>query len=1065
MLQIKKNSKPQLLQKQILLLLLIGIPCTAMAQDFNFAHFSLKEGLPQTYIYTVTQDARGFLWAGTGNGLSKYNGFTFENYTKTDSLADNFITCSINDGSNLWFGHMDGRLSYYNGNQFHPVNILQPNQSPVTQFGRSTDGQLWASTYADGLLKLVIGQQGIKSYAIKDLSGITSFCFFNNKELLLGTNSGLFVGSIKEPGNVEIVQKISEVPECNITCIKRMKNKLGYFIATENDGIFLLNPEGTLIKVLKGSEDHQLEFTGLQVICEDSRSSLWVGTFGNGLIRLVLTAAGEITSIDQFTKANGFISDNIKTIFEDREGIIWCGNYGEGLTQISSKTFTVKTFDRALYGENILSVIYDRQSKWIGTEKGLIETDGKTGNIINFYGKGSGLPEDSVTSVFSSHENEIWVGTDKNGVYRMNAAKQFHKYFLGNGSLENAITCITGKGDHIWIGTKKGLCHINLKSSGLNWYTIHQGGLPHNDINALYLDKTGRLWISTHSTTLSYIQDEKVIKIPLGSVAGILTLGPITEDIQSRIWVGSSGSGVFMIATDTIVHLTTKEGLLSDYCYALICDKNANLWAGHKGGLSKIRLSDFHIKPIQHFRTPTDTFQFNANAMCIDQQNKLWFGSDKGLISYDPSFDHSQQLPPVLGITSILVNGQFLNVTDKIVLPPGNYNIRINFLGICLKEPTLVTYQFKLDGYDQLSEITNNTSVTYNHLTAGKYKFILNASSGDGATTEMPLILQIIIKVPVWEKWWFYVVLAVLIALLIYSYIKRKEFKFLEEKKILEEKVLERTQEIQTQKKEIELQRDIIDKRNAHITASITYARNIQNAIMPPAEIMRKLLPDSFVLNKPKDIVSGDFYWMSEKNNKVVFALADCTGHGVPGAFMSLLGVTLLNEIVNVEGITNSDDIVKTLRKKVIFSLRQNRKESVISDGFDIAVCVLDENRKQLHYTGAMNDMVYIHDGKLEVLKADHVSVSIMFENLEDFSVKDLAYKNGDVLYLFSDGYEDQFGGSRNKKYMSHRFYDSLLEIHKLPMTDQKEILEKRFDEWKQDEIQTDDVLVLGIRL
>ena len=139
----------------------------------------------------------------------------------------------------------------------------------------------------------------------------------------------------------------------------------------------------------------------------------------------------------------------------------------------------------------------------------------------------------------------------------------------------------------------------------------------------------------------------------------------------------------------------------------------------------------------------------------------------------------------------------------------------------------------------------------------------------------------------------------------------------------------------------------MIDEKNANITSSIKYASNIQNAVLPPIELIDKLLPDNFILSKPKDIVSGDFYWLAEKDNKIVFTVADCTGHGVPGAFMSLLGITLLNEIVNIQGITRSDVIVTELRDSLIHSLQQSRKDITTSDGFDIALCVLDHQQKK----------------------------------------------------------------------------------------------------------------------
>jgi ligand-binding sensor domain-containing protein/serine phosphatase RsbU (regulator of sigma subunit) len=845
-----------------------------------------------------------------------------------------------------------------------------------------------------------------------------------------------------------------------------MRKESGFYIVTENDGIFQLTHKDNLLKISKIITETDFDFADIQDILEDNQSNIWLGSKGNGLIKMIYSASGKFTKTIYFNKSNGFETNNVKTVYEDREGNIWSGNYGEGLTLITPKTFSVNKFDNPLFGNNIFSIWFNQQYRWVGTENGLVKMDQLTGKIVKFYGKGSGLPKDTVTAIYSANGKELWIGTERNGLFRMEVGNEkIFKFPVATGALENSITIITGKGEQVWIGTKKGLYNINSGTGKINWYSINHGGLPHNFINCLYIDRTNRLWVTTLSNMLAYIQDEKVFKMSINPGSGILTLGPITEDSDSRIWVGTKGNGVFMIESDSIPNLTVKEGLLSNYCYLLICDDHKNIWVGHKGGLSRIRTTDFSVKPIQHIENITDSYLFNPNAIFKDQQGKIWFGSDKGLVSYDPSLEYTRFLPPVLGITSIKINDEEKDVADKIILPPGNYKIRIDFLGISLKEPALVTYQYKLDGYDQWSEITKIPFITYNHLTEGNYTFILKASSGDGAVSENPITINIIIKIPIWKKWWFYLIIVILLITLTFIYIKRREYKFLAEKRILEEKVRERTYEIQCQKNEIELQRDLINEKNASITSSIRYASHIQNAVLPPLELIDKLLPDNFILSRPKDIVSGDFYWLAEKDDKIVFTVADCTGHGVPGAFMSLLGITLLNEIVNIEGITKSDAIVTKLRERVIHSLQQTRKDIPTSDGMDIALCVLDQNQKRMHYTGGMNDLVYIRDGKLNVIRADRSSVCVLYGNSRPFTMKEIEYRKEDTFYLFSDGYQDQFGGDFDKKYLRHHFYLTLLEIHKLPMLNQREILENKLNNWIKDKTQTDDITVMGIRI
>lgn len=1019
--------------------------------------------MPQAYVYSISQDSLGNLWIGTGEGLSRYNGFTFDYYSAEDSLADNFITCSFNDGKCIWFGHRNGGITLYNGSEFIKLNTREKNLSQVTHFAKSPDGRLWVSTFSDGLFMIDRKDLLLKNNILLKDNLIYDFEFLPGDEMLVGTDAGLRICRADEKGVIHSIIKVVEIPESRIVDVKKMTNNEGFYIATENEGIYNLQYENSRVIVSKIKTDPLFE-TGIQSICEDTESNLWLASFGNGLIKL--TQSGDKVTTTAYNKSTGFAADNVKFVFKDREGIIWSGNYGDGLAQVTPKVFSHFEFDRSMYGSAVFSICSDQNYRWLGTEKGLLKTNLNSGKVIRFYGDGKGLPRDTITAIYAVNGNELWIGTDKNGTYILNTkTDKIVRCNLENGFLENSINVIAGDEDNVWIGTKKGLCIYNLSSGMVKTYSLSQGGLPHNYINSLYEDKEKRLWITTKSSFLTYIQDGNVLKKPLNTGAGMITLGPVTKDEEDRIWVGSNGNGIFIMEEDSIVNLTTKQGLLSDYCYSLLYDGEGNIWAGHKGGLSRIRISDFSIKLIKNIEN-ADNFRFNLNAATSDPSGKIWFGSDKGLVCYDPSMELSVSEAPILNITSVRINDKVKNYSgNKIILSPGNYKIRIDFLGSSLKDPSLVSYQSKLEGYDQWSEITKNNYVTYNRVPDGEYKFILKASGGDGIVTEIPLELNFVIEKPVWEYWWFYAVLTVTVALLVFLFIKRRERRFLKEKRILEEKVLERTREIQAQKNEIEVQRDEINRKNSDITSSITYASHIQSAVLPPNDLIDKLFPENFIMNKPKDIVSGDFYWMTEKNKKIIFAVADCTGHGVPGAFMSCLGITLLNEIVNIHGITKSDAIISTLRKRVIQSLRQNSRNATMRDGMDITLCVLDPEKKKLQFTGAMNDMVFIRDGRMNILKADHLDVSISYLECGEFRMKELNCRKGDMIYLFSDGYQDQFGGTYNKKFLRPHFYTTLFEIHRMPVMNQKEMLEKKLNEWMKKHTQTDDITVMGIRI
>jgi serine phosphatase RsbU (regulator of sigma subunit) len=260
----------------------------------------------------------------------------------------------------------------------------------------------------------------------------------------------------------------------------------------------------------------------------------------------------------------------------------------------------------------------------------------------------------------------------------------------------------------------------------------------------------------------------------------------------------------------------------------------------------------------------------------------------------------------------------------------------------------------------------------------------------------------------------------------------------------------------------LKAQRDQIAYQKKHITDSINYAKKIQTAILPSMELFSEKL-DHFVLFKPRDIVSGDFYWVEEVDNHWVIIAADCTGHGVPGAFMSMLGVSMLNEIVRVKKIIQPDQILNLLREKIIIALRQ-KKESSIMDGMDMAVCTLDMEKGSLLYSGAMNPLYHISGGMLNQVKADNMPVAI-HESMPPFTLHEVKLKAGDTFYTFSDGFVDQFGGPLQKKYMAKNFRQFLLSIQDQSMIDQGKLLNSEFENYKKDLEQVDDVLVIGVRM
>jgi serine phosphatase RsbU (regulator of sigma subunit)/CHASE3 domain sensor protein len=283
--------------------------------------------------------------------------------------------------------------------------------------------------------------------------------------------------------------------------------------------------------------------------------------------------------------------------------------------------------------------------------------------------------------------------------------------------------------------------------------------------------------------------------------------------------------------------------------------------------------------------------------------------------------------------------------------------------------------------------------------------------------------------------------------------------------RLLEQKVEERTAEVVRQKEEIERQRVKLERLYNELTDSIKYAKRIQESILPPETLIKKELPESFVLFKPKDIVSGDFYWMEKVNEKVYFAAVDCTGHGVPGAFMSIVGSNLLNQIVKQE--SDPGEILNKLSKGIKDTLHQGIEEGSSKDGMDIAFCVYDKKTKILQYAGAYNPLYIVRDGQLTEIKADKFPIggALLDNDSKSYTSHSIQLYKGDAIYIFSDGYADQFGGEKGKKFMVKQFRQLLLSIQNMSMEEQKTYLNNTIEAWRGKHEQVDDILIIGMRV
>jgi len=254
-----------------------------------------------------------------------------------------------------------------------------------------------------------------------------------------------------------------------------------------------------------------------------------------------------------------------------------------------------------------------------------------------------------------------------------------------------------------------------------------------------------------------------------------------------------------------------------------------------------------------------------------------------------------------------------------------------------------------------------------------------------------------------------------------------------------------------------------IEEHDREIGNSILYARNIQNAVLNTTTVSQDNLPDHFILSKPKNILSGDFYWINKIKGNVIFGVMDCTGHGVPGALMSILGATMLNEIIMRHEIVFPDKILECLRQRLILSLGQNKESIIVKDGIEGSLISYNYSSSEVNFAGTQNPILHISGNKMNEIKADRIPIGY-YEKHSKFTLKTFQVRKGDTIYMYSDGFMDQFGGPESKKIMSGRFRELLSKNHNLPLESQKTKLQDYLSFWQKDLEQTDDILVVGIK-
>lgn len=473
------------------------------------------------------------------------------------------------------------------------------------------------------------------------------------------------------------------------------------------------------------------------------------------------------------------------------------------------------------------------------------------------------------------------------------------------------------------------------------------------------------------------------------------------------------------------------------------------------------------------------------NAFWADSDGTLWVGIQKELYSYNPKVKKNYILPfnalvrRVTSKDSVLFNGAYYKKdinnnyilsssqgSDQIIRFPYRFNRMVfEFSAPFFEKEEETQFSFFLEGFDEgWSAWNKEPKATYTNLKEGGYTFKVKARNVYGV--ESVIGEYTFSLAPPWYRTILaYIFYAIVFILCILQLLRWNARRLIAEKERLEQIVKERTAEVVRQKDEIEIQNEKISIQNEEIKSSIHYASRIQNAILTPSEQIQRIFNEYFILYLPRDIVSGDFYWITKVGTKKICVVADCTGHGVPGGFMSMLGMSFVSQIISKGGEMHSGDILNQLRSSVINSLHQTGEVGGSKDGMDIAIYVIDEATNILEFSGANNPLIHIRGEELNHIKGDKMPIGIHVRANETFTTNTLQLQPGDCIYTFSDGYADQFGGPDQRKFMIKNLKDLLLEIHKMPMAEQRDKLHKTLLDWHGDSPRIDDVVVMGVRV
>ena len=707
---------------------------------------------------------------------------------------------------------------------------------------------------------------------------------------------------------------------------------------------------------------------------------------------------------------------------------------------------------------NILFVKNFEKNYILGTPTGFHIFNPVSGLSLSFTELSNQVGRAEIKCYFLDQDNNLWIGTNGNGLFVRSTNGSVRRFYRSGDTGADDIKDIQMDNKNIWLATTNGVIVLD-KAGNIRKKFDMNNNLPHNSINKILLAGDGAAYIGTETDRLYKIDSNLNIthgnQVMSGNTRNkILSL---TQSSDGAIWVATEGNGIFKFLGDSVSAVSRANDLMSNFCYSILSDADNDVWVGHNKGFSKFNSNTGTVRILGSDFAKIGIC--NPGGMFESADKKIFVGTTEGLVIYDRVKERKTEIAPFTNINTIEINDVPYPFQSSFTLPYMKYKVKIYYSGINFSSPDKVYYSSFLDNFDlDWSKMTNSREVLYS-LGDGKYTFSLISINQDGLSQGVPVEFTILIKKPFYRTWWFilFCIAALIgIVLLIISERDKSQKKIQE---YLEKELDARTSVVMKQKGEIELQ-------NIEITDSINYAKRIQSSILPDISKLKDTFKDAFILFHPRDIVSGDFYWFDKlEEDKFILVCADSTGHGVPGAFMSMIGSTLLQDIVTRKRISKPSEILSLLDKQIFSTLNQNVELGVSNDGMDMVVCEFSISTRHIRFASAMRPVILVLDGEPYYIKGNRSSVGGESVVEKYFDDQEYYLKEGDTIYLFSDGLPDQFGGADGKKLKIARLKRLIEQISKLPMEDQKEAMTKFYYDWKGEYDQVDDVLLMGVKV